>query len=204
MIKNIFLRISLGIVFKSKRCRVLIVVFATVLPLFAQLKLPKLVSDGMILQRDVKLTIWGWADQNETITIDFKGKSYQTVADSSGEWQLMLPEQKAGGPYEMQIKGEKEAITLHNILIGDVWFASGQSNMELPMRRVAPIYEDEIKTSECPFIRHFSVPQRYNFKHPEKDLVYGSWVAANPETVLDFLLWLIFLPRRCMKNIRFR
>ena len=54
------------------------------------------------------------------------------------------------------------------------------------MRRVAPIYEDEIKTSECPFIRHFSVPQRYNFKHPEKDLVYGSWVAANPETVLDF------------------
>ncbi len=186
MIKNIFLRISLGIVFRSKRCRMLIVVFAAVLPLFAQLKLPKLVSDGMILQRNAELVIWGWANSNETITIDFKGKSYQTVADSAGEWQLMLPEQKAGGPYEMRIKGEKEAITLHDILIGDVWFASGQSNMELPMRRVAPIYEDEIKTSECTFIRHFFVPQRYNFKQPEKDLPTGQWISADPETVLDF------------------
>jgi sialate O-acetylesterase len=173
----------------------LIVVFAIVMPLCAQLRLPKLVSDGMILQRDTELTIWGWADQNENITIDFKGKSYHTVVDSSGEWKLMLPEQKAGGPYEMRIRSEKEEITLHDILIGDVWFASGQSNMELPMRRVSPIYENEIKTSECAFIRQFCVPQRYNFKYPEKDLEKGSWISANPQTVLDFSAVAYFFAR---------
>lgn len=195
MIKNIFLRIGLCIVSKSKRCSMLIVVFVVVMPLCAQLRLPKLVSDGMILQRDAELTIWGWADHNENITIDFKGKTYPAVADSSGEWKLMLPEQKAGGPYEMRIRSEKEEITLHDILIGDVWFASGQSNMELPMRRVSPIYENEIKTSECSFIRQFCVPQRYNFKYPEKDLEKGSWVAANPETVLDFSAVAYFFAR---------
>ena len=202
MIKNIFLRIGSRIVPKSKRCSMLIVVFAAVMSLCAQLRLPKLVSDGMILQRDAELTIWGWADHNENITIDFKGESYHTVADSSGEWKLILPEQKTGGPYTMQIKGEKDEITLHDILIGDVWFASGQSNMELPMRRVSPIYEKEIETSECSFIRQFAVPQRYNFKHPEKELEKGSWISANPQTVLDFSAVAYFFARELYEKYK--
>ncbi|HRS31256.1 MAG TPA: sialate O-acetylesterase, partial [Bacilli bacterium] len=163
---------------------------------------PKLVSDGMILQRDTKLNIWGWAKSNEAIAIDFKGKTYRTVANADGEWKIILPEQKAGGPFEMQVKGEKEEITLHDILIGDVWFASGQSNMELPMRRVAPIYENEIKTSECAFIRQFFVPQRYNFKQPEKDLPGGKWVAANPQTVLDFSAVAYFFARNLYEKYK--
>ena len=182
-------------VFTAKKFWLSILILLFTVPNFAQLRLPKLVSDGMILQRDTKLNIWGWADKNETITIDFKGKTYRTVANAAGEWKIRLPEQSAGGPFEMRVKGRKEKITLHDILIGDVWFASGQSNMELPMRRVAPIYENEIKTSECTFIRQFFVPQRYNFKQPEKDLPNGKWVAANPQTVLDFSAVAYFFAR---------
>lgn len=182
-------------VFTSRKFWLSIFILLFNLPLFAQLRLPRLVSDGMVLQRDTKLNIWGWAKSNETIVIDFKGKTYHTVANAAGEWKIVLPEQKAGGPFEMQVKGEKEEITLHDILIGEVWFASGQSNMELPMRRVAPIYENEIKTSECDFIRQFLVPQRYNFKQPEKDLPNGNWVSANPQTVLDFSAVAYFFAR---------
>ena len=188
--------------FTAKKFWLSISILLFTLPNFAQLRLPKLVSDGMILQRDVKLNIWGWAKSNEAITIDFKGKTYHTVANAAGEWKIILPEQKAGGPFEMQVKSGKEKITLHDILIGDVWFASGQSNMELPMRRVAPIYENEIKTSECTFIRQFFVPQRYNFKQPENDLPNGKWISADPETVLDFSAVAYFFARNIYEKYK--
>jgi len=154
--------------------------------LFAQVKLPKLISDGMILQRNVDLNVWGWAGKGETVTLTFRAKSYNAVANEQGEWKVKLPKQKAGGPYTMLIKGNANEITVNDILIGDVWLASGQSNMELPMRRVSPYYENEIKNSDCKYIRQFYVPQKYNFNSPETDLVSGSWKSANPKSVLDF------------------
>ena len=149
------------------------------------MRLPKLISDGMVLQRNTELNIWGWAAPSEKISLKFLEKTYSTVADSIGEWNVSIPKQKAGGPHQMQIDAGN-SITISNILIGDVWVCSGQSNMELPMKRVSPIYEDEIANSKNDFIRQFAVPQKYNFNLPQKDYESGSWKSSDPESVLDF------------------
>src|SRR6185369_6999492 len=96
---------------------------------YSQVRLPKIVSDGMILQRDAKLNLWGWAAKGEKISIKFNGKSYKTIGDAEGKWKVVLPPMKAGGPYSMDITASNK-ITLTDILIGDVWLCSGQSNME--------------------------------------------------------------------------
>jgi sialate O-acetylesterase len=148
----------------------------------AKIKLPALVSDGMVLQRNQRLNVWGKADTGEKVEIKFINKKYSTTADQAGNWKIQLPEQKAGGPYTMTIN----EITLKDILIGDVWLASGQSNMELPMRRLTPLYADEIKNAKNQNIRFFTVPQKYNFKSPQAELDGGRWEATNPQTILNF------------------
>lgn len=153
--------------------------------LSAEVRLPKLISDGMVLQRDSKVNIWGWADPSENISISIDGKTYKCTANSSGDWKLMLPAHKAGGPYSMSIKGNNQ-LEIKNILFGDVWLCSGQSNMELPMYRVKPLYEKEIKEADNKFIRYFAVPQKYNLKITEKDYVSGTWQEVKTENILSF------------------
>lgn len=152
---------------------------------FSQVKLPKLISDGMILQRNTPVKIWGWAGKNEKISVRFIDSTYAITADGNGKWDVSLSKHKEGGPFEMLINASN-VITIHNIMIGDVWLCSGQSNMELPMRRVSPIYKTEIANCANDFIRQFTVPQKYNFNMQLEDLESGSWKSANPETVLDF------------------
>ncbi|KQR95626.1 9-O-acetylesterase [Chryseobacterium sp. Leaf180] len=136
----------------------------------------------MILQRDQKLNLWGKADAGEKVEIKFLNKTYKTIADKSGNWKVVLPAQKSGGPYTMTIN----EISLKDILIGDVWLASGQSNMELPMRRLTPLYANEIKNANNQNIRFFTVPQKYNFKAPQTELGGGKWEAVNSQTILNF------------------
>jgi sialate O-acetylesterase len=150
-----------------------------------QVSLPRLIGDGMVLQRGTELKLWGWASANEKISISFLDSTYRLEANSAGEWELMLPPQKAGGPYDMQIQASN-AIALQDILIGDVWVCSGQSNMELPMRRVKPLYEDEITSAENSYIRYLAVPQKYDFNEAKKDLASGHWQKTTPENVLNF------------------
>ena len=154
-------------------------------PAFCDVKLPRLVSDGVVLQRDADVKIWGWADANEKVSISFNGKTYQTAAGVDGKWAVTLSDLKAGGPYTMEINATNN-ITLKNILIGDVWVCSGQSNMELPMSRVANKYPDIIANSENSNIRQFIVPHIYDFNEPKDDLKSGQWVSANPKSVLEF------------------
>src|SRR6218665_157114 len=151
----------------------------------AQIKLPRLISDGMILQRDTKVNIWGWASANENIELDFKGKKYKTTTSEEGKWFIQLPSQKAGGPFEMTLKASN-TIVLKNILFGDVWLCSGQSNMELPMDRLKDKYKDEIAQSQNSNIRQFLVPDEYYFEKERTDFSSGSWVEANPVNVLQF------------------
>lgn len=148
----------------------------------AKVKLPALVSDGMVLQRDQKLKIWGSADVGEKVTVQFQNRVYSTKTDSQGNWTINLPKLHAGGPYEMTIN----EIILKDILIGDVWLASGQSNMELPMYRVRTIHGEEIKNANNPNIRFFTVPQKYNFKAPQNELEGGKWESTNPTTINTF------------------
>jgi len=166
----------------KNRTLYLLFFLAAICSFHAKVKLPALVSDGMILQRNQDLKIWGYADAGEKITIKFINKTYNTTADQNGNWTLMLPKLNAGGPFIMTIN----EITLKDILIGDVWVASGQSNMELPMRRLTPLYENEIKNADNQNIRFFTVPQKYNFKAPQNDLNGGKWESTNPQTILNF------------------
>jgi len=151
----------------------------------AQVRLPRLISDGMVLQRDTELKIWGWASPGENVVIEFAGKQYNAKTDGSGNWMMVLPPMQAGGPLTMTIVASNN-LTIRDIMIGDVWLCSGQSNMELPVRRVRPLYEKEIAAAENSLIRSFTVPKTYVFTGPQTDLPGGKWVAANPETVLDF------------------
>jgi len=169
---------------KSKYLLILLFVLIHNL-LLSQVRLPRIISDGMVIQRDSKVKIWGWASPEEKILIIFNNKSYKTKADKNGQWKILLDKMKAGGPYEMIIKSKNE-IKIKDILIGDVWLCSGQSNMELPMKRVSPIYENEIRESNNNFIRQFVVPQKYDFNEQKVDLEYGNWKSSNPDNVLDF------------------
>ncbi len=150
-----------------------------------QVRLPRLVSDGMVLQRDAEVNVWGWATPGEKVAVEFRGKVYDATTDSAGKWSVSLAKQKHGGPFEMTIRATNQ-IVIRDIVVGDVWVCSGQSNMELMMMSVATRYKTEIDASENKFIRQFAVPRKYTFKGPLQDVANASWFSANPNTVLKF------------------
>jgi sialate O-acetylesterase len=151
----------------------------------AQVKLPQIIRDSMILQRDAKINIWGWASKGEKVSVKFSGKTYRTKTGNDGKWKVQLSPMKAGGPYTMDISG-KNKISLHDVLIGDVWFCAGQSNMVHQMKLHSVYYPDEIPNANYPAIRQFWVPNTTNLEGPQSDLPGGSWKWANPENVADF------------------
>ena len=151
----------------------------------AQIKLPQIIRDSMILQRDAKINIWGWASKGEKVSVKFNGKTYRTKTADDGRWKVQLSPMKAGGPYTMDISG-KNKITLHDILMGDVWLCAGQSNMVHQMKLHSVYYPDEIPNANYPAIRQFWVPNTTNLVSPQSDLPGGSWKWANPENVGDF------------------
>jgi sialate O-acetylesterase len=166
---------------------------------FGQVKLPRLISDGMVLQRDTENKIWGWAESGEKVEIKFIEKSYATIANDKGVWEIVLSSLQAGGPYNMEVNASNQII-IKDILVGDVWVCSGQSNMVLPIKRVRDLYEVEIAASENSNIRHFFVPMRYDFNTPQEDLKSGSWESANPENVLNFSATAYFFAKDLYKK----
>ena len=167
-----------------KKVVLLIAIFLSI-SVNSQIKLPRLISDNMVLQRDTKVNIWGWASAKEKIELDFNNKTYKTTTGEDGKWTIVLPSQKAGGPYQMTLKGSN-TIVLQNILFGDVWLCSGQSNMELPMDRLKDKYKEVIAKAENQNIRQFLVPDQYYFASEKQDFTSGEWIAANPSSVLQF------------------
>lgn len=151
----------------------------------AQLRLPKLISNGMILQRNANLKIWGWAKPKEKITLKFKGKSYKTITDVKGDWQINLPAMEAGGPFTMEILGDTR-MEVKDILIGEVWFCSGQSNMVHQLNIHDVTYAKEIETANFPQIRQFWIPTLTNLQSPQNDFPNGQWKSAVGEDVRPF------------------
>lgn len=148
----------------------------------AKIVLPNLISDGMVLQRGTPVKIWGKADSGEKIQLTFLKKKYQAVADSLGNWQIDLPALKPGGPFSMSIND----ITLQNILIGDVFLCSGQSNMELMVSRVMDKYADEVNQYENPSIRYLKVPYAYDFNTPLSDIKPMAWKPLTKDNVMGY------------------
>lgn len=150
----------------------------------ADVMLPRLLSDGAILQRDKPLILWGWADEGEKVSVSFAGKSLSTVT-KDGRWSVTFPAFKAGGPYELNVTGNNQ-LTRTGILLGDLWIAAGQSNMELPLNRVKYKYPGLIESTNQPAIREFNVPVAYAFKGPLQDYTQGQWKTATPENMATF------------------
>ncbi|MGB8191532.1 MAG: sialate O-acetylesterase [Chitinophagaceae bacterium] len=151
----------------------------------SQVKLPRLIRDSMVLQRDAKIKLWGWSAPGEKINIRFNNKKYKTTGDADGKWSLLLPPMKAGGPYTMNIDASNQ-IVLKDILIGDVWICSGQSNMVHQMQLHSERYADEIAQANYPQIRHFFIATMTDLQGPRNDLPGGYWKSANPNDVQQF------------------
>jgi len=150
----------------------------------AQVKLPRLISNGMVLQHSQNLKIWGWASPSEKVSLLFDGKTYTAVTNKTGDWIINLPAHKAGGPYAMVFSASNKVV-VNNVLFGDVWLCSGQSNMELGMNRLMDTYPQEA-TANNPNIRQFLVPDVYNFKASQTDVPSGNWQEVTPKTIGDF------------------
>jgi len=149
------------------------------LPASAEVRLPHILSSNMVLQRDVPIPVWGWADPGEQITVKLDQHTACTKADAQGKWMVKLPEMKAGGPYEMTVSG-KNTIKLTDILIGEVWICSGQSNMEVGIG-FAQNAQQEIAAASWPQIRLFHLPL-VTSGQPVSD-VNAAWFPCSPQTV---------------------
>ncbi len=139
----------------------------------AEVRLPKLFSDNMVLQRDQVVNIWGWANPDEKIKLSFRGNQYKIKADNSGDWSIQIPPVPAGGPYDLYITGEN-SIHLTNILFGDIWLCSGQSNMYFKVRAAKQAYKD-INNANYDNIRLFQIEKDAS-SSPKKDLSSGDWL----------------------------
>jgi sialate O-acetylesterase len=155
----------------------------------------------MVLQRDTKVIIWGWASPGEKVQVKFNKKTISTVTDSEGNWKVSLPPMKAGGPYAMEVKGNN-TIVINDILFGDVWFCSGQSNMVLNMERVKEKYPDDIAAANFPEIRNFFIPTASDVISVHKDLPGGKWISASPENVLGFGAATFFFARSIYREYK--
>jgi len=167
------------------------------LTLQAEVKLPHIFSDNMLIQRDKPIHIWGWADQNEEVEITFNGHSKKSKADKNGKWNLELSPMKFGGPYVLTVKGQNNTITLNNILIGDVWLCSGQSNMEWTVKDVNNAGM-EISSAYYPEIRSFDVVK--DMSTTPKDNLNGQWTVCSPETVRNYSAVGYFFARELYKK----
>src|SRR5262245_45219267 len=116
----------------SNVVKLMLLMFAFVSIGQAEVRLPSIIGDNMVLQQGVKIRIWGKANAGERVTVRFEKKSVDAVADAQGRWQVWLGPLKAGGPSELTIKGDN-VVTIKNVLVGEVWICSGQSNMEWPL-----------------------------------------------------------------------
>jgi sialate O-acetylesterase len=164
----------------------------TVLPLFllflvvcgrAEVRVARIFGDNMVLQRGMHVPVWGTANPGAVVEIKIGDVQASGIASREGKWKVLLPELAAGGPHEMAISGDGELI-LHNVLIGDVWVASGQSNMKWSLSR-SDGGADEIAAAHPDGIRLFTVPNTIA-RLPQSDLSGGAWQPCSGETLGDF------------------
>lgn len=165
--------------------RILLCLSIIIVPsqLQAKITLPGFFSDNMMFQRNQEIVVWGWADTMEQIRISFNKKKYTTTTKHNGTWEFKIPAMQAGGPYEMAITGQ-DSIKISNILIGDIWICSGQSNMAMPVQK-ANDSEKEITKAKFRTIRLFRAYENMAAT-PQEDITGEGWMECNPESIAQF------------------
>ncbi len=168
---------------------------------YADVKLPVLFGNNMVLQRDKPLRIWGQAAAGEKVVVQLNQQTQTTRAGKNGAWQLFLQPEKAGGPFQLVVQGRNKLV-INNILVGEVWICSGQSNMEMPINGWGKInnYEKEISAADYPGIRQFDVPNSISIQ-PENDLKGGDWKICHPSTAGEFSATAYFFAREIYKQL---
>ena len=152
---------------------ILCMVVGCLLTADAKITLPQLFQSGMVLQRGKPVPIWGKANAGEQVVVSWQKKQYTVTADASGRWRVDLPKMKAGGPYTLEVKGEGvegEKLVFEDVMVGDVWLLSGQSNIDVTIERVYPQYVDEIEHFNLPQVRLFRVQNETNTHGVQEDI----------------------------------
>jgi len=171
----------------------------------AKVVLPQLFQSGMVMQRGKSIPVWGWADKGEQVSIQFNKKQYSTIADEQGRWRIDLPKMKAGGPYIIEVRGEgQEVRELTDVLIGDVWLCSGQSNIDVHIERVYPQYVQEIDSYENPQIRLFRVQNDTDTHGPKSDIkpTAINWKPLTKQNAWPFSAVGYFLGKRMYEKTK--
>jgi sialate O-acetylesterase len=164
----------------------------------AEVRLPSLFSDHAILQRDVALLLWGWADPGEEVTVEFRKQKVTARTPESGRWTIRLKSERAGGPDTLKVTG-RNVLTVNDVMVGEVWVASGQSNMEWPLSKSHEATAD-ITASANPQIRHFNVPH-VKADRPQAD-VKADWQVAGPATSPGFSAVAYYFSRDLQKSLQ--
>ena len=151
--------------------------------IMAQLSVPSFFSDHMVLQREKPINIWGTANAGERISVTLGNAKKSTRTDKNGKWSISLPPMQAGGPYTLSVKSPKQALSFTDILVGEVWICSGQSNMEFRLRSANHAIE-EVAAANYPQIRSFNVIQEMG--HTPKADLKGKWEVCSPVSASDF------------------
>ncbi len=166
-------------------------------PILADVSLPAIFSDNMVLQRQTAISVWGNASANEDITVELDTQRVTITADAGGTWQIHLNQMEAGGPYQLTVRG-KNVVTFNNVMVGEVWVCSGQSNMAWSVRR-SQNPEEEIKAADYPNIRLFTV-KRSAAQMPAQD-VEGTWSVCDTSSVGNFSAVAYYFGRRLHKTL---
>ncbi len=164
----------------------------------ADVKLPAIISDNMVLQQDTPAGVWGWADAGEKVSVKFAEKSAEAVADAAGKWSVKLAGLAAGTTGELTIAG-RNTLTVKNVAVGEVWVCSGQSNMEWVVANAKDV-EQETKAADFPMIRMYTV-QKSPKAEPVEDTV-GKWEVCTPQTVGHFSAVGYFFGRRLYQTLK--
>ena len=150
-----------------------------------ELKLPPLFADHMVLQRDLPLKVWGQAKAGQQLEVELAQSKTNVTADAKGQWLATLKPQAAGGPYQLTISSKEQKISFTDVWLGDVWVASGQSNMEWKLGAQTENWQQEVQDSQLPKIRFYTLPKTLSALS-NQPVPEASWIKASPETVADF------------------
>lgn len=162
-------------------------------PVFSEISVPNIFGDNMVLQQGQNNPVWGWGNKGEKVTVSIAEQAHVAIANEQGEWRVELAPMPAGGSYRLRIEGSSNTLSFDNVLVGEVWLCSGQSNMEWPVVNVDHA-ELELASANYPDI-HLITVSRIGSKKPEFNFE-GDWKSVSPETVRDFSATCYFFGRR--------
>ena len=164
----------------------------------AAVELPPLITDHMVLQRDKPVILWGWDAPGQAVNVTLAGSNAKATADGAGRWQVSLPALPTGGPYEITIHGSS-TVTVKDVLVGEVWLCSGQSNMEWTVS-LSDNPKEEIAAAKHPKIRHIKIPHTPTDK-AQRNVAAGAWTVCSPDTVANYTAVGYFFARHLQKEL---